>query len=437
MRVPSARRFDAPAGAAAPACSAGSDGAAGPPRGAAGASSAAQIADLGAAPTQSRQLGGAIRSATIAKGASGFGFRLTAEMIVVGFADGKAGVPPALAGMPIGWRVVSAREEKTAAGAEAEEGAEEQQQGAEVPTATIEEFAEFAQGCPEGTSVVFDLRQPAANPAQYVAAPKPKERGGSDEGDQPPTFSEKYCGWRRLCYLLAVVAPGFLVAVPTVYMAPWDDRTVACQLYGRGTSRDGAFAWFMHSIAAATLLIVCLLKRLEDGAPSAHRRRAGIWKADMLQGVCGVLLVHAATTWVAVWMNAYSLQNIGSCVGGGWLETQAKCLRAGFVWEPAGSNECAWFVVNWALDLLLRVPLLRALLRSSMYTRNLHHNLLIATSKGQWSTRSPLQSQCDLGLDLFCLRTATASAFWIYSELCFDCLWLLHSGGFGGLWPVG
>ena len=130
-REPSARRFEGGEGDG----TAASDGDSSAPK-----RPRMPAAPLGKAPTQRACAGlggsgGAVRSVVVTKSEGGsFGFRLTTEMVVEGFADGRAGAGPALAGMPIGWRIVAARE----AGG-----------GATVPTATLDEFAAFARACPE------------------------------------------------------------------------------------------------------------------------------------------------------------------------------------------------------------------------------------------------------------------------------------------------
>jgi pimeloyl-ACP methyl ester carboxylesterase/CRP-like cAMP-binding protein len=322
-RAPSARRFvegDADGGARAPDA----------------------IGPLGARPTRTAQAdvgggggGGAIRTVVLAKDESGsFGFRLTSEMVVESFADGRAGAGAALAGIPIGWRIVAGREPDG---------------GETVPMATLDEFTRFARACEEGQHLEFDLRQPVANPYAPQHSPTPR----------PPQDAELHTSslssytpwrWRHLLYLTATTIPAALIAAPILAM-PFESRTAVCEVHG-------GFAWFVHSLVAVNMLMVCLLTRLVDSL-SRHRRRAGIWRADLAQATGGVMLVHITTTWLSILMDDRSQQQIGTCVSGSWLRNRATCLRAGFVWEPAASDQCAWFAVNWALDLVLRAPILR------------------------------------------------------------------------------
>ncbi len=300
------------------------------------------VGPLGARPTQADSSGGAaIRTVVLAKNETGsFGFHLTSEMVVEGFADGRAGAGPALAGMPIGWRIVAVREADG---------------GPTVPIPTLDAFNQFARDCPEGRNMEFDLRQPVANPYE----PQHSQTARRPQDVEPVTASRSSYApwrWRHLWYLVATAVPAILVATPTLVMAPFDSRAVECEVHG-------GFAWFVHSLVVVNVLMVCLLTWLINGS-SRHRRRAGIWRADLAQATGGVILVHMTTTWLSIMMDDRSQYQIGTCMSGSWLRNRATCLRAGFVWEPATSDQCSWYVVNWALDLFVRVPTLTLFMRT-------------------------------------------------------------------------
>jgi hypothetical protein len=256
--------------------------------------------------------------------------------------------------VPIGWRIVGAS-------VRAGDGSTREWAPAAhaAPELNLEQFAQFEDLCAVGDSATITLREvePAATTAE--------SRMRAAEANTV----------QLLCLLAAVALPGALILLPEIWPALADSEGAAtCTLWGSGADSDAGdgsgelvveagssatFEYCTHGAMVASMLFVSMAKRFSDRGGS-RRRRAPVWRCDIAQAAGFVVMMHAANTWLAVHMDARSREQIGRCAGSRIGVDERSCAHHAGTWQPAGSDACGWYVINWAVDLLLRQSLVYA-----------------------------------------------------------------------------